>query len=1097
MPRFATLLYSYLCFFLKPLPQSALPLAFTYAKTCFAKTKTSSHLSFLRTCIRHHIIPIGFRLRHSPSDKSNSTLLRQTSALLHKTSYQLMNTHIRDLSRKLSQQDKLLETINNQLFHLLGPVTQLYLKITVSNLNAALYRHINNIKQNKFNRLKLDSATNVPFSGMRKPSDTSNIGLPSTSSSGAPITTTLVSDVLEVTASMTSDNSTDHVFPTKGSNNDTSFPTSPAPLMSEVPKVTTSTTSDNSTALEIPAKGSNDDIGSGTSPTVHGDASFTCGNVAPIVHSDTVASLGSDACPDTYPRNSSIVHDKTIGSQGSESAPDTNCGNSSIVREDATGSRGNDVTHSPDTHRPTSSTLNQLPSKTDNQLVFCIPSTLPLTEAEISVLSKGLKFIPLKPSCNKFDIIQDCERFFRSLRWMAVFDHPPRRQFEPHDDDFTKLFKQPSYREPPHDNPEVEVYIHKCTKELKNLQLKPCRKSNLSSNEWIAIRSLQKRDDIVIKPADKGGAIVVWDRNLYIQEAMSQLNKQESYRVVTKHSLTKDKRQISLVINNLIKSGQLPLTARKLLKHQPREAVFYLLPKIHKINHPGRPIVSACSCPTEHISLYLDSILQPLVETLPTYIKDSTHALNLIESLNNQNIPITSLFTVDVTSLYTNIPHADGLKALSFYLEKRHSKEPPTESLIRLAELVLTLNTFSFNDTVFNQMSGVAMGTKMGPSYACLFMGYLEHQICQQYRKPLPEFYRRFIDDGLGASSLPKQQLLDFISFIQDFHPAIKYTFEISSNSVTFLDIKLTLENGRINTSVHYKTTDSHSYLDYRSSHTTSTKDSIPYSQFLRLRRLCSNDDDFDSKAVEMSDFFRARHYPEDVINEALRKAQSTSRIQALKPTGEKNNSDRPIVTLLYHPTVNKVRKILLSNWPILQAHPKTANTFSAPPLIAYKRDTNLKDLLVRTKLSNRNKQTKCAGTHACGSPKCVTCPFICGDVRIHTDSFKFQVRKHFTCRTTNMVYVISCTTCNKRYIGETGRTLDDRIREHLKDIQYNRDNKTVARHFNQPGHSVQNLRVQGMWLMRTDCAKQRKDTESYWIRKLNTFHPFGLNEKF
>ena len=139
---------------------------------------------------------------------------------------------------------------------------------------------------------------------------------------------------------------------------------------------------------------------------------------------------------------------------------------------------------------------------------------------------------------------------------MAVFDHPPRQQFEPHDDDFTKLFKQPSYREPPHDNPEVEVYIHKCTKELKNLQLKPWRKSNLSSNEWKAIRSLQKRDDIVIKPADKGGAIVVWDRNLYIQDAMSQLNKQESYKVVTQHSLTKDKRQIFLVINNLIKARQ-------------------------------------------------------------------------------------------------------------------------------------------------------------------------------------------------------------------------------------------------------------------------------------------------------------------------------------------------------------------------------------------------------------------------------------------------------------------------------------------------------------------------------------------------------------
>ena len=73
------------------------------------------------------------------------------------------------------------------------------------------------------------------------------------------------------------------------------------------------------------------------------------------------------------------------------------------------------------------------------------------------------------------------------------------------------------------------------------------------------------------------------------------------------------------------------MTARLLIKHHPKLPT--LLPKIHKFN-PGRPIVSACSCPTEHISEYLDAVQQPLVQSLPTYIKDSTHALNLIEDIN-------------------------------------------------------------------------------------------------------------------------------------------------------------------------------------------------------------------------------------------------------------------------------------------------------------------------------------------------------------------------------------------------------------------------------------------------------------------------------
>lgn len=136
--------------------------------------------------------------------------------------------------------------------------------------------------------------------------------------------------------------------------------------------------------------------------------------------------------------------------------------------------------------------------------------------------------------------------------------------------------------------------------------------------------------------------------------------------------------------------------------------------------------------------------------------------------------------------------------------------------LSQFAELILTLHILSFNDSIFAQMSGVSVGTKMGPSYACLFMGYLEHQIQQQYTKPMPEFYTRYIDDGIGAISLPMDTLMELINFIQNFHTAIKFTFEISTEPVTFFDKKRSLKNGRIAATVDYKSTDSHACLDYR-----------------------------------------------------------------------------------------------------------------------------------------------------------------------------------------------------------------------------------------------------------------------------------------
>ena len=67
-----------------------------------------------------------------------------------------------------------------------------------------------------------------------------------------------------------------------------------------------------------------------------------------------------------------------------------------------------------------------------------------------------------------------------------------------------------------------------------------------------------------------------------------------------------------------------------------------------------------------------------------------------------------------ITSLSTVIPNGEGLLALKHFFDLRRVKEPSSETLLRLAELVLTLNCISFAD--YKQINGVAMGTKMGPS---------------------------------------------------------------------------------------------------------------------------------------------------------------------------------------------------------------------------------------------------------------------------------------------------------------------------------------------------------------------------------------------
>ena len=107
----------------------------------------------------------------------------------------------------------------------------------------------------------------------------------------------------------------------------------------------------------------------------------------------------------------------------------------------------------------------------------------------------------------------------------------------------------------------------------------------------------------------------------------------------------------------------------------------------------GRPIVSSISCPTSQIAKFLDAILSPLVEQQPTYIKDSNHAINIFSTFRFQG-EHCFLFSMDVKSLYTSIPHEDGLIALRHFLDQRPDPEPPTNTLIRLAELVLQKISF-------------------------------------------------------------------------------------------------------------------------------------------------------------------------------------------------------------------------------------------------------------------------------------------------------------------------------------------------------------------------------------------------------------------
>ena len=178
-----------------------------------------------------------------------------------------------------------------------------------------------------------------------------------------------------------------------------------------------------------------------------------------------------------------------------------------------------------------------------------------------------------------------------------------------------------------------------------NEKLESCRKAS-----FLIEVAFVGRFDYNVKATDKGGAVVVWRADLYQKEASRPLSDTSFYDKVDKDLTLINQTIVKNTIYDLIAKQELPATAKNLTITTPRTSSIYFLPKIHRSNNPGRPIVSVCSCPTEVISSYLDKIMAPIVKTLPSYIKDSQHELEIFRyfSILGQN----SLFSPEILHIF-------------------------------------------------------------------------------------------------------------------------------------------------------------------------------------------------------------------------------------------------------------------------------------------------------------------------------------------------------------------------------------------------------------------------------------------------------------
>ena len=569
-----------------------------------------------------------------------------------------------------------------------------------------------------------------------------------------------------------------------------------------------------------------------------------------------------------------------------------------------------------------------------------------------------MNFIPAPKYFNINHLNKDISQFERKIKLRSHFG--PGNNYNNTEN---KFYKSNKTWEPNKIHHTVSTFLESFSKNInKSINEKRGKTAaNLTKLETKALHNLMNRNDIIICNADKGGAVVILDVEDYIQEAMRQLNDTDHYKKLPNDTTMLHCELVNNTIEKFKKAGKLKDKLADGLKvTEPRTPLFYLLPKIHKKDHPGRPVISSINCHTSKISEFVDYQLQPFVQSLSSCVKDTTDFLKKIKNASTDLPQKTILVTMDVKSLYTNIPNHEGIDAVKSVLEQS-DKESMIPMITSFLWLILTLNNFIFNDKNFLQTSGVSMGTKCASSYANLFMAYFEKTYIYPHLVNKSLLYLRYIDDIFMLWKGTEEELKAFIEMINVAHPTIKFDTNYSYSEINFLDTKVMItSNNQLITTLHKKPTDRNTFIHRKSYHPPATKKSIPYSQALRLSRICSEDYDYHTQLEDLKKKFIERGYIENEINEQFNKATQHDR-ESLLTYKAKERNNKIVFATKYHKNLPNIGRNIYENWHLLHINAEISNHFNDKPVVAYKRNDNLRRLIGHNKISGNKVVRKSA----------------------------------------------------------------------------------------------------------------------------------------
>ena len=258
------------------------------------------------------------------------------------------------------------------------------------------------------------------------------------------------------------------------------------------------------------------------------------------------------------------------------------------------------------------------------------------------------------------------------------------------------------------------------------------------------------------------------------------------------------------------------------------------------------------------------------------------------------------------------------------------------------------------------------------------------------------------------------------------------------------------------------------------------------------MKIICSEEEDFKTHIREIKSWFRKRAYPDKIIDKELGKVSFSYR-------GSKSNRKNKGIpfAFTYHPLLRELSNIIRSNLNWLYADDEVKKLFSLGTMVLFRSARKVSSYIVRAKPSPLVRDI---GSCKCAKKRCQVCQSV-----VETDSFTststektYNINHQFNCSDKCLIYLLTCKTCLKQYVGQTV----DEFRYRWNSYKHN--NKKYLRgqscfqqhifeHFNSPGHKGFLEDVSITFIDKTDPSVPEK-REDYWIQTIKTAAPWGLN---